>query len=38
MEEISVTKTEVVRFRVAEILRKVYKFVKSFSYRMEVIR
>ena len=38
MEEISVKRTEVIRFRVAEILRKVNKFVKSFSYRMEVIK
>ena len=38
MEEIKVTKKEIVRFRVAEMLRKVAKFVKSFSYRMEVIR
>ena len=37
MEEIRVTKTEVIRFRIAEILHSVYKFVKSFSYRMEVI-
>ena len=38
MEEIKVTKKEIIRFRVAELLRKVNKFVKSFSYRMEVIR
>ena len=38
MESISVKKSEIIRFRVAEILRKVNKFVKSFSYRMEVIR
>lgn len=38
MEEIRVTKTEVIRFRVAELMRKVHRFVKSFSYRMEVIR
>ena len=38
MESISVKKSEVVRFRVAEMLRKVSKFVKSFSYRMEVIK
>jgi hypothetical protein len=38
MESISVKKSEVIRFRVAELLRKVAKFVKSFSYRMEVIR
>ena len=38
MESISVKKSEVIKFRVAEILRKVNKFVKSFSYRMEVIK
>ena len=38
METISVKKSEVIRFRVAELLRKVAKFVKSFNYRMEVIR
>ena len=38
MESISVKKSEVIRFRVAEILRKVNKFVKSFSYRMEAIK
>ena len=38
MESISVKKSEVIRFRVAEILRKVNRFVKSFSYRMEVIK
>ena len=38
MEEIKVTKKEIVRFRVAEMLRKVAKFVKSFNYRMETIR
>ena len=37
MESISVKKSEVIRFRVAEILRKVSKFVKSLSCRMEVI-
>lgn len=37
MEEISVKRTEVIRFRVAEILRKVSKFVKSFNCKMEVI-
>ena len=37
MESISVKKSEVIRFRVAEILRKVNKFIKSFSCRMEVI-
>lgn len=38
MEEIKVTRTAVIRFRVAEILRKVYKFVQSFNYRMEAIK
>ena len=38
MESISVKKSEVIRFRVAELLRKVNKFVKSFIYRMEAIR
>ena len=38
MEEIRVSKKEVIRFRVAELLRKVAKFVKSFNYRMETIR
>ena len=38
MEEISVKRTAVIRFRVAEILRKVNKFIKSFNYRMEAIR
>ena len=38
MESISVKKSEIIRFRVAEMLRKVSKFVKSFSCRMEVIR
>ena len=38
MESIRVSKKAVIRFRVEEILRKVNKFVKSFSYRMEVIK
>ena len=38
MESISVKKSEVIRFRIEEILRKVNKFIKSFSYRMEVIK
>ena len=38
MESISVKKSEVIRFRVAELLHKVARFVKSFSYRMETIR
>ena len=38
MEEIKVTKKEIVRFRIAELLHKVARFVKSFNCRMEVIR
>ena len=38
MESIRVSKKEIIRFRVAEMLRKVNKFVKSFNCRMEVIR
>ena len=38
MEEIRVKKSEVIRFRVEELLRKVNKLVKSFCYRMEVIK
>ena len=38
MESIKVSKKEIIRFRVSELLRKVAKFVKSFSYRMETIR
>ena len=38
MESIKVSKKEIIRFRVAELLRKVNKFVKSFNCRMEVIR
>ena len=38
MESISVKKSEVIKFKVAELLRKVNKFVKSFSCRMETIR
>lgn len=38
MEEISVKKSAVIRFRIVEILHKVTKFVKSFSCRMETIR
>ena len=37
MEEIKVSKKEIIRFRVAELMRKVSHFVKSFSCRMEVI-
>ena len=38
MESIKVSKKEIIRFRVAEILRKVSKFVKSFNCRMEAIK
>lgn len=38
METISVKKSEVIRFRVSELLHKVALFVKSFNYRMEVIK
>ena len=38
MEEIKVTKKAIIRFRVAELLHKVARFVKSFNCRMEVIR
>ena len=38
MEEIKVTKKEIIRFRIAELLHKVARFVKSFNYRMEAIR
>ena len=38
MEEIKVTKKEIIRFRVEEILRKVARYVKSFNCRMEVIK
>ena len=38
MEEIKVTKKEIICFRVAELLRKVHRFVKSFGCRMEVIK
>ena len=38
MEEIKVSKKEIIRFRVAELLRKVNKFVKSFDCHMEVIK
>lgn len=38
MEEIKVTKKAIISFRVSELLRKVNKFVKSFSCRMEVIK
>ena len=38
MEEIRVSKKAIIRFRVAEMMRKVARFIKSFSYRMEVIK
>ena len=38
MESIRVTKKEIIRFRVAELMHKVSRFVKSFNYRMEVIK
>ena len=38
MEEIKVSKKEIIRFRVAELLRKVNKFVRSFGCRMEAIK
>ena len=38
MEEIRVKKSEVIRFRVTELMHKVARFVKSFNYRMEVIK
>ena len=38
MEEIKVSKKAIIRFRVAELLRRVARFVKSFNYRMEVIK
>ena len=38
MESIRVSKKEVIRFRVAELLHRVARFVKSFNCRMEVIK
>lgn len=38
MEEIRVNKKEIIRFRVAELLRKVNKFIRSFGCRMEAIK
>ena len=38
MESISVKKSAVIRFKVLELLHNVARFVKSFNYRMEVIR
>ena len=37
MESISVKKSEIIRFRVAELLHRVARFVKSFNCKMEVI-
>lgn len=37
MESISVKKSAVIRFRVAEMMRKVYKLVTACRYKMEVI-
>lgn len=38
MEEIKVSKKEIIRFRVSEMMHRVARFVKSFNCRMEVIR
>ena len=38
MEEIKVTKTAIISFRVAELMRKVYKLITACKYRMEAIR
>ena len=38
MESIRISKKAIIRFRIAELLRNVNKFVKSFNYRMEVIK
>ena len=38
MESIKVTKKEIIRFRVAELLHRVARYVKSFNCKMEVIR
>ena len=38
METISVKKSEIIRFRVSELLHKISRFVKSLNCRMEVIR
>ena len=38
MEEIKVTKTAIIKFRIAEILHNVYKLVTACKYRMEVIK
>ena len=38
MESIRASKKEIIRFRVAEMLHKVARYVKSFNCRMEAIR
>ena len=38
MESISVKKSDIIRFKMAELLRKVSRFIKSFSIGMEVIK
>ena len=38
MEEIKVTKTAIIKFRIVEILHNVYKLVTACKYRMEVIK
>ena len=38
METIRISKKAVIRFRVAEMLHKVARFVKSFNCKMEVIK
>lgn len=38
MESIKVTKKEIIRFRVAELMHRVARFVKSFNCKMEVIK
>lgn len=38
MESISVKKSAVIRFRVAELMRKIYKLVTACNYRMEAIK
>ena len=38
MESIRVSKKAIIRFTIAELLHNVARFVKSFNYRMEVIK
>ena len=38
MESISVKKSDIIRFKMAELLRKVSRFIKSFNIGMEVIK